>query len=137
MKNHCKTPALLALATLLALPVSGLAHHSQSEFSRSLPLDMKGTVTELDWRSPHARLFIDVVGEDGEVENWDFEMPSPNTMMRRGWTRRSLSPGQVVSVTGYRARNHDHIALITSVRDENGAPLFTGATPVFEAEPGE
>src|SRR5690606_32928368 len=65
---------LLAGASLaLALPAVASAHHSQSEFDFRSIVTVEGTVTELSWRSPHARLYVDVVNENGEVENWNFE----------------------------------------------------------------
>jgi hypothetical protein len=29
------------------------------------------------------------INDKGEKVNWHFELPSPNTLMRRGWTRDS------------------------------------------------
>src|SRR5690348_9383811 len=87
----------LSLALVLAL-APAWAHHSQSEFDPKLVVEVEGTVTQLDWRSPHARLYVDVVNEKGEVVNWNFELPSPVTLMRRGWKRDSLKPGDHVKV---------------------------------------
>lgn len=114
----------------LSTAVSALAHHSQSEFDSQSTVEVNGTVTELVWKSPHAWIYMDVVGEDGEVVNWGFELPSPTTLMRRGWSRKSLLPGDVVTVTGAPARNHPGIALARTVRDADGNGLFTGITDV-------
>ena len=73
---------------------------------------------------------MDVVGEDGTVVNWGFELPSPTTLMRRGWTRKSLEPGDVITVTGAPARNHPRIALARTVIDADGNGVFTGITEV-------
>lgn len=117
------------------------AHHSQSEFDFRQPVNVEGTVTELRWLSPHARLYVDVVNDNGEVENWNFELPSPTTLMRRGWTRKSLQPGDRVTVNGARAKNFPTIAYARSIRDAEGNPMFTGVTEIQEppsvAESGE
>lgn len=110
--------------------ISSFAHHSQSEFDLQESVEVNGTVTELVWKSPHAWIYLDVVDEDGEVVNWGFELPSPTTLMRRGWTRRSLEPGDVITVTGAPARNHSGIALARTVRDADGNGVFTGITEV-------
>jgi len=55
-------------------------------------------------------------------------------LMRRGWTRDSLKPGDRVKVAGAPARNHPAIAIATSIRDGNGKPLFTGTTQIYEPE---
>ena len=126
---------LLAGAGLaLALPAAVSAHHSQSEFDFNAIVTVEGNVTELSWKSPHARLYVDVVNEKGEVENWNFELPSPTTLMRRGWTRKSLQPGDKVTVTAARARDFPTIAYARSIRDGNGEPMFTGVTEVVEPQ---
>jgi hypothetical protein len=118
----------------LALTAAAWAHHSQSEFDFQLNVAIEGKVTTLEWKSPHARLYVDVTGKNGATVNWNFELPSPNTLMRRGWKRDSLKPGDVVKVTGARARNFPTIAYATTVSDGNGQALFTGVTPIYEPE---
>ena len=126
-KRHL--PKLLLLA---ALPV-GVAkgHHSQSEFDLRSTVALEGTVTKVEWKSPHARLYVDVKGEGGEVVSWDLELPSPNTLMRRGWKRDSLKPGDYVKVNASPARNFPTIAIATSIKDRGDKALFTGTTPVY------
>ena len=128
--------------TLSALVVLGLAgapglsaHHSQSEYDLRGKVEVEGTVTKVDWRSPHAWIYVDVTGDKGETVNWSFELPSPVTLMRRGWTRDSLKPGDRIRVAGRRAKNFPTIALGDSIRDSTGKPVFTGTTQVYEVEP--
>lgn len=123
--------AILVVASIgLVAAVSSFAHHSQSEFDFQQTVEVAGTVTNLEWKSPHAWLFVDAVDEAGEVVSWEFELPSPTTLMRRGWTRRSLAPGDIVTVTGAPARNHPGIAIARTVRDAEGNGVFTGITEV-------
>ena len=130
------------LSRLLAYAGIGLvfahavgAHHSQSEFDFKLNVDIEGKVTKVDWRSPHARLYVDAVNDKGETVNWDFELPSPTTLMRRGWKRDSLKVGDHVKVNGARARNFPTIAYARSIKDSKGNALFTGFTQIQEPEP--
>jgi hypothetical protein len=60
---------------------------------------------------------------------WDFELPSPVTLMRRGWPRTALAVGDKVTVTGAPAREHERIAIATGVVDASGRRLFSGAAP--------
>ena len=124
--------ACAGLSLLLASSAS--AHHSQSEYDLRGKVDVEGAVTKVEWRSPHAWIYVDVVSDNGEKVNWSFELPSPVTLMRRGWTRDSLKPGDRVKVTGAPAKNFPAIAIANFVRDESGKPLFTGTTSVNEAE---
>jgi hypothetical protein len=126
---------LVVAGLSLALAAVALAHHSQSEFDSKLVVDVEGKVTRLEWKSPHARLYVDVVDREGRTENWNFELASPATLMRRGWKRDSLKAGDQVRVTGSRARNFPTIAYARSIRDGSGKPLFTGVTKIYEPEP--
>ena len=127
---------LAALAGLGFALATAQAHHSQSEFDLHASVTVEGTVTKLEWKSPHGRLYVDVKNEKGETVNWNFELPSPNTLMRRGWKRDTLKPGDHVQVVGAPARNYPTIAIATSIRDGEGNPLFTGTTQIYEPEPG-
>jgi uncharacterized protein DUF6152 len=125
---------LSAVAAVIGLVLAPAAwpHHSQSEFDPKLVVEVEGRVTQLDWRSPHARLYVDVVDDTGKVVNWNFELPSPVTLMRRGWKRNSLKPGDHVKVKASRARNFPTIAYANVIRNGDGKPLFTGVTQIYE-----
>src|SRR5215831_11218271 len=132
-----KTTRSLAafVAVCLALVSSAWAHHSQSEYDSRKKVEVEGAVSKVEWRSPHAWIYVDVINDKGEKVNWHFELPSPNTLMRRGWTRNSLKVGDRIKVTGSPARNFPDIGLANSVFDGNGKPLFTGVTQIYELEP--
>jgi len=133
MRN--RLTSLSALFGLCVVLVPALwAHHSQSEYDLRAKVEVAGTVTKLEWKSPHAWIYVDVTNDKGEKVNWHFELPSPNTLMRRGWTRDSLKPGDHVKVAGSPARNFPAIGIANSIRDGNGKPLFTGITEVYEPE---
>jgi hypothetical protein len=134
MKNRfLRLSSLIGLC--LALPAAAGAHHSQSEYDLRSKVDVAGTVTKVEWKSPHAWIYVDVTNDKGEKVNWSFELPSPVTLMRRGWTRDSLKPGDHIKVSGAPARNFPDIAIANSIKDSNGKPLFTGTTQTYELEP--
>jgi hypothetical protein len=119
-----RSTAIFGVAcALLAAPA--LAHHSGAAFDRSRRVEVKGTVERIEWTSPHARLYVVAQGENGSV-TWDFELPSPVTLMRRGWSRTALPVGAEVTVTGNPAYHFPHIAIATGVVDASGARLFSG-----------
>lgn len=126
--------ALASLVGAAAVWFTGAAHahHSQSEFDLRAKVEIEGTVTRVEWMSPHARLHVDAVDAKGATVSWDIELPSPNTLMRRGWKRNALNPGDRVKVTASPARNFPTIAIATSIRDSSGNALFTGTTQVYE-----
>jgi hypothetical protein len=135
-KSQNRLRALLAACSvgLVSVPTAR-AHHSQSEFDLRSKLEVEGVVTKLEWKSPHARLYVDVTDDKGETMHWNFELPSPNTLMRRGWKRDALQPGDRVKVGASPARNFPAIGIATSIRDGDDNALFTGTTPIYEPEP--
>src|SRR5262245_55439678 len=89
----------VALGSPLATAAQSSAHHSvAAEYDSNRKLTVTGTVTRLEWTNPHARLYVDAMDEKGAVVHWDFELGPPTSLMRRGWNRKSLLPGHVVTV---------------------------------------
>ena len=129
-----KTTLAVCLGLCLALVPPAWAHHSQSEYDSRSKVDVEGAVTKVEWKSPHAWVYMDVTNDKGEKVNWSFELPSPVTLMRRGWTRDSLKPGDRIKVSGARAKNFPTIALANTIKDANGTPVFTGVTKIYEPE---
>jgi hypothetical protein len=128
-----------AFCTFAAAPLAVQAHHAfAAEFSRDLPITVTGTVTRVEWTNPHARFYVDAKDEaTGEIVNWDFELASPNGLMRRGWTRNSMKIGDVVTVTGHRAKNHPHVGNASTVTLADGKRLFAGSSGDSESGTGE
>jgi hypothetical protein len=121
--------AALALGPSLAVT----AHHSFSaEFDRDKPITLTGTITKLEWTNPHARIYIDVKGESGDVANWDFELGPPNGLMRQGWNRNSLRAGQLVTINGFLSRDQANVANARSVFLPDGRQVFAGSS--FDTE---
>jgi Family of unknown function (DUF6152) len=122
-------PAIVAGWSLALTHGAAFAHHSFSaEFDRDQPVEVTGTVTKVEWLNPHARFYVNVEDEDGNVVNWDFELGSPNGLMRRGWTRNSLKVGDTVTVNGYRARNHPSVGNASTVVLADGQKVFAGSS---------
>src|SRR5580658_644035 len=104
IKNYLSRSLTIACLSL-ALASAVWGHHSQAQFDFKTVVEVDGTVKNLDWRSPHARLSLDALDAQGNFVNWDFELPSPMTLMRRGWKRDSLKPGEKVTVRAAPARH--------------------------------
>ena len=112
-----------------SLAVSVSAHHAfAAEFDANKPVQMKGTVTKMEWLNPHVWLHMDVKQPDGAVENWAFEAGTPNVLFRRGFTRKSLLPGTVVVIDGYRAKDGSRRANGRDLTFEDGKKLFMGSS---------
>jgi hypothetical protein len=125
-----KTAVLLVGLGVLLAARPGVAHHAfAAEFDSDKPVKLTGAVTRLDWTNPHAWIYVDIKDETGKVANWGFELASPNGLMRNGWTRFSLKPGDVVTIEGSRAKNGSTNANAQTVVTSSGQKLFAGANP--------
>jgi hypothetical protein len=133
------TCALVGACLAAAAPITASGHHAfAAEFDRNKPIEVKGTVTKVEWMNPHARIYVDAPDPEleNQIVNWDFELGSPNVLMRQGWTRNSLKEGETVTVAGWRARNHAHVANARSVTDVNGKRLFAGSSADTQGSAG-
>lgn len=98
---------VITVFILLASASSLFAHHSgAAEFDSNKKIDLDGVITKVEWTNPHAHFYMDVKDANGMVTNWNLELASPNVLIRNGWRRTSLKPGDHVSVTGVRAKDN-------------------------------
>ena len=89
--------ALVLGALAFSSPI--FAHHGGSEYDHKNFVTIKGAVTEFYWANPHCQIFVDVKDDKGKVTSWGVETNSPAVMERAGWTRKSLTAGDEVTIT--------------------------------------
>jgi hypothetical protein len=82
----------------------------------------------MEWINPHAWIHIDVKGINGEITNWMIECGSPNTLLRRGFTKNSVTAGMEVIVEGYQAKSGANKANGRDVTFSDGRKLFLGSS---------
>ena len=121
--------SILGCALVLA-SLPGIAHHSFSaQFDAKKPLKMTGTVTKVEWMNPHSWFYLDVKGDGGSVTNWGFELASPNLLLRKGWTPKTLEAGDVVTVEGFNALDGSHTGNARAiVMTSTGETLLGGSS---------
>jgi hypothetical protein len=127
--------ALLAAAGLaFAAAPPAAAHHSFAMFDQGKKVVLKGTIAEFQWTNPHAFIELDVKEADGKVTRWSLELNSPNNLKRQGWSRTSVKPGDVVSVTFNPLRSGKTGGLFNSLVMADGKVLgeaaFAGGRPI-------
>lgn len=115
-----------ALAIVLMATVVGFAHHGLAAFDQTKKVTLKGTVTAFRFMNPHSIVEFAVKDEKGALQVWQAELTS--AVRLKGWTPRSIEPGNTVTVLGYVARAGAPHIWVLHLSSSNG--LEVGATPV-------
>jgi len=107
--------------TLVQAPVA--AHHSAAMFDSTTEVTLKGTVVEWQWINPHCTLRLDVKDKDGTVKRWSVATSNIADLSKRGWGRRTFTPGEEVTVTARPARSGEPVGMIETVTMADGHKL--------------
>ena len=122
-----KLVTAIALTGAAALPLA--AHHAfAAEFDVNQPVKVRGAVTKVGWVNPHAWIYVDVKGADGQVVNWHFELGAPNALFRLGWKKDAIPAGTEVEISGFRAKNGENVGNGRSIILPDGRELFSGGS---------
>lgn len=126
MINRSHISIFLAAAAVSAWPA--LAHHSFSaEFDSDRPVRIVGAVTKVEWTNPHARVYVDMKDDQGNVVNWNIELGPPLVLHRLGWRRDSVKTGDQVTVDGYSAKDGSKMANAKKMILADGSSVFAGS----------
>jgi hypothetical protein len=119
--------ATFATVLLLLAPAAILAHHAYTaEFDTTKPVKLTGVLTKLDWSNPHIWIYLDVKDDQGKVTNWGFSASPPGMLTRRGITKNSLKTGEVLTISGHRAKDGSNNASGNIVKFADGRDALIG-----------
>jgi len=83
---------------MLLLSTSAVAHHgAASLYDVNKETTIKATITEFIWTNPHVE--VGIASVEDKSQRWLLELGSPPNISNRGWTAKTLKPGDVVMVT--------------------------------------
>src|SRR5689334_20328969 len=114
---------------LLAAALPLFAHHAfTAEFDAKKPLKLRGNVVKVELINPHSWIHIDVKNPDGTTTRWMIEGGTPNTLLRRGFTKNSLPAGTEILVDGYQAKDGSNRANGRDLTFPDGKKIFLGSS---------
>ena len=122
------------LAAMAALLPALMAHHSfAAEYDSTKPVSLSNaTVTKLEWMNPHIYFYVDVKGS-GAAASYAVEGGSPNVLRRMRWGKNSIRVGDVVTVSGFPAKNGSRTVNAVNILLPDGTSLFAGSSYFSEA----
>ncbi len=131
------TRALLAAcAAVVGMGAAGgaWAHHAFSaEFDANAPVLLRGSVIKVEWINPHVWVHLMVNAPGKPATEWMVEGGTPNTLLRAGLNRTSLTPGAEVIVRGYQSKDR----ICSPTCKANGRDVtFTDGRKVFMGSSG-
>jgi hypothetical protein len=129
VKRNKKRQLAIAMAMGAALLLGSsplIAHHGTANvYDNSKAVVMKGTLTKFEWTNPHNQIYFDVTDEKG-VTHWTAATEPPQVMLERGWTRKSLTIGEQVTVYIFVAKNGAPVGNLQKIVLANGTELSAG-----------
>lgn len=108
------TAAWIAAAAVLASAGLLSAHHSLAQFDTTKPVRVKGVVVMFERVNPHSIIFVDQKLDDGATQRWAVDGPSVTQLVRKGFDKTALKPGEVIEVCGYAPRETADAKLATA-----------------------
>src|SRR5687767_13947715 len=96
---------LAGLALACAAPAARAHHSFAVYFDASKEVTIRGKVTAFRFTNPHGLVVLDVTDAQGQVRPWRAETNAPAVLVRRGWTRDAIKPGDIVTIEGWPARD--------------------------------
>ena len=92
-----RVAALVLAAATISAPA--YAHHSTAMFDMEHTVSLTGTVKDFQWTQPHTWIDFEVPGANGSAEVYGVEGMSPSYLGRNGWSKRTLNPGDKVTLS--------------------------------------
>jgi hypothetical protein len=111
-------PLALVLTVLAALPIR--AHHSWARYDGEHVIELTGTITSIEWASPHVVVHFTVANDAGEPTAWTMEMDPPTLLNRYGLRHDTLAAGMRVKLTGVPARSGAPLMRAVTIEVEDG-----------------
>ena len=95
----------LAYAAMAAHFQPASAHHSVGLYDTEHLTTIKGTVTRIEWTSPHVFVYLEATESDGQTVEWSMELDPPVLLRRYGWSKDTVKVGDEIDCTGAPAKS--------------------------------
>jgi hypothetical protein len=121
MRLNFGLAAILGAALVHSTPA--LAHHSNVAFEVTKVVTITGVVKAFEWRNPHTWVILTVDDGKGGKVDWGIEGRAPGVLLRAGWSKNSLQPGEMITVDMSPAKDGSKTGLVARVTKADGTIL--------------
>ncbi len=121
---------LTAIVIVFSAAGAVFAHHGGNLYDTTKAVVLKpATITKFEWGTPHNQIFFDFKTDKGDVQHWVASTEPAPVMLERGWTRRSLKEGDVVTVYIFAAKNGATVGNLQKIVLADGKELTAAGAP--------
>ena len=106
---------MAALGSLMLFSGAALAHHGVAGYDMTRMITLHGTVTKFDWSNPHVVVFVDAKNDTGQMQNWTIEFAAPVHMVRAGWSKNAMKPGDDIVIDTHPSRNGAPVGISSTI----------------------
>jgi hypothetical protein len=115
-----RSMTLLAVSLLFVASAPMFAHHGNAAYDETKEVTLKGRVTEFEWANPHTQIYFDVKDAKGNVVHWGCETLSPGKLIRAGWSKDAVKPGDQITITLVAAKNGAPVGFLHKLTFDSG-----------------
>ena len=126
MKDRKRLMTFAVAFGLLILASTVLAHHGNAAYDLNNPITLRGTVTEFAWSNPHVQIYFDVKDDKDHIVHWASETLSPGALVRAGWNKNELKPGDQIAITLGPSKNGTPVGFALKIVLADGTELKLG-----------
>jgi hypothetical protein len=114
-----------ALASVAGLLLQ--AHHSAAAEYRAELKTWHGTITRFVWTNPHTWVYFRTADSSAGIRDFQCEGSAPGSLIKNGWTRDTLMPGQQVVIEGYPAKDRPEGCKVRRILFADGRKMRMGS----------
>ena len=118
---------LLAAGALSAVQPAQAHHAFAAEYDVDKPVELKGTLTRMEWVNPHGWIYMDVKEPDGTTKKWTIETSGPQQLSKHGLKKTDFSQGMPLVVKGYQGKKDPAFANGRTLVLKDGRSFYIGS----------